>query len=316
MRRMALVAMAAVLASACATEPGGTAAGGGPLEAVASFYPLAVAVERVGGDAVAVENLTPAGVEPHDLELAPRQVDRLLDADVVVFLGQGFQPAIEEVAVRRSGRTVEILPALGLSEGEEPGDDADEHADAEGEGDEHGHETAADPHVWLDPTLMAQTVEHVAAALAEVAPGGAGTFDANARAFVEELRALDARYEEVLADCERDTIVVQHEAFGWLAARYGLQQEGIAGMSPEAEPSPRRLAELSQLVEERGVTTVFTERRVSARVAETLAREAGVEVAVLDPLEGLTEEQRAEGADYRSVMEENLRALEAALGCG
>lgn len=316
MLRMALVAMAAVVASACATGSGAPPAGGGPLEAVASFFPLAEAIERVGGDAVTVQNLTPAGAEPHDLELAPRQVDKLLDADVVMLMGQGFQPAIEEVAARRSGLTVEVLPALGRGEGEKSEGGGSEHAEEGEEGDGHGHQTAADPHVWLDPTLMGKIVEHAAAALGEVAPEEASTFDANARAFIEELRALDTRYQEALAGCERDTIVVQHEAFGWLAARYGLQQEGIAGVSPEAEPSPRRLAELSQLVAQRGVTTVFTERRVSARVAETLAREAGVEVAVLDPLEGLTDRQRAEGADYLSVMEENLRALEDALGCG
>lgn len=312
MRRMALVAMAAVMTSACAAGSGAPSAGGGRLEAVASFFPLAVAVERVGGDAVEVENLTPAGGEPHDLELAPRQVDKLLDADVVVLMGQGFQPAMEEVAARRSGLTVEVLPALGVPDGGEPEGEGPGGED----GDEHGRETVADPHVWLDPTLMAEVVEHVAAALGEVAPGRASTFDANARAFVEELRALHSRYEEVLSDCERDTIVVQHQAFGWLAARYGLRQEPIAGLSPEAEPSPRRLGELSELVEQRGVTTVFTERRVSARVAETLAREAGVDVAVLDPLESLTDRRRAEGADYLSVMDENLRALEAALGCG
>jgi zinc transport system substrate-binding protein len=316
MRRMAVMVAAAAMASACATGSGGPAPGA-RLEAVASFYPLAVAAERVGGDAVVVENLTPAGAEPHDLELAPRQVDTLLDADVVVLMGEAFQPAIEEVAARRSGPTVEVLTVLGVSGDEAQGEHAgeDEHAGEE-EQDGHGHETPTDPHVWLDPTLMAQIVEQLAAVLGQVAPDEASSFDANARAFVEELRALDARYEETLSDCERDTIVVQHEAFGWLAARYGLQQEGIAGLSPEAEPSPQRLAELSELVEQRGITTVFTERRVSARVAETLAREAGVDVAVLDPLEGLTEEQQAQGADYLSVMEENLRALGTALRCG
>jgi zinc transport system substrate-binding protein len=311
MRHKVLVAAAVALtASACgggANDP----ASGTRLQAVASFFPLATAVERVGGEAVAVENLTPAGAQPHDLELAPQQVDAVLDADLVVLMGEGFQPAIEEVAARRSGGTVEVLTALGVASG---GEEQEEHPDDDG-ADEHGHETATDPHVWLDPTLMAEIVGNVAAALGEVAPDAAGTFDANARAFVDELEALDARYEETLSDCERDTIVVQHEAFGWLTARYGLHQEGIAGLSPESEPSPRRLAELSDLVAREGITTVFTERRVSARVAETLAREAKVEVAVLDPVEGLTDGQRAEGADYLSVMDDNLRALAAALGC-
>ena len=279
---------------------GGEDAGSDGLEVVASFYPLAEAAERVAGDRASVSNLTPAGSEPHDLELATDQVEDLEDADLVVVLGRGFQPAVEQVAERREGPTLELLRELPVP--------------AEGEVAEEGEE-GLDPHVWLDPRMMASIVDEVAASLEAVDPEGAEVYAANAAAYRAELEELGGRYEAALSRCERSTIVVAHEAFGWLAARYELTQEGIAGLSPEAEPSPTRLAELSDLVAELGITTVFTEALVSPRVAEALAREAGVEVAVLDPIEGISEERLADGAGYTSVMEENLDVLTEALGC-
>lgn len=286
---------ALVVAAACGTGPTTTGAGGADdrVTVVASFYPLAEAAERVGRDAVAVDNLTPPGAEPHDLELSPPEVEHLLDADVVLVMGQGFQPAVEDVAATRGTGTVEVLSSLPIPQ-----------------------EGGVDPHVWLDPVLMVGVVDGVAAALAQADPDRAQGFLTNAEAFKGELRALDGRYATTLARCQRRTLVTSHDAFSYLAERYGLTQQAVAGLSPEAEPDPRRLAELSDLVASEGVTTVFTETLVSPKVAETLAREAGVATAVLDPLEGLTDDKRAAGADYISVMDENLAGLSAALGCG
>lgn len=286
---------ALVVAAACGTGPTTTGAGGADdrVTVVASFYPLAEAAERVGRDAVAVDNLTPPGAEPHDLELSPSEVEHLLDADVVLVMGQGFQPAVEDVAATRGTGTVEVLSSLPIPQ-----------------------EGGVDPHVWLDPVLMVGVVDGVAAALAQADPDRAQGFLTNAEAFKGELRALDGRYATTLARCQRRTLVTSHDAFSYLAERYGLTQQAVAGLSPEAEPDPRRLAELSDLVASEGVTTVFTETLVSPKVAETLAREAGVATAVLDPLEGLTDDKRAAGADYISVMDENLAGLSAALGCG
>jgi zinc transport system substrate-binding protein len=323
------IATAALLTSAllagCGDDGGQAAEAEGEPAVVllASFYPLAEVAERVGGDRVAVTNLTPAGSEPHDLELTPDQVQDLEDADLVVVLGGGFQPAVEEVSGRRDGATLELLELLPVERGpaDEHDDEAagadDEAAGADHDDDDgHGHgDGALDPHVWLDPTMVSAMVAEVAEALAQVDPAGGETFEANARAYRAELDALDGEVEAALADCERATIVVAHEAVGWLAHRYGLRQEGIAGLSPEAEPDPARLAELTDLVEDEGITTVFTEALVPPAVAEALAREAGVVTAVLDPLEGLTEEQLADGATYASVMRENLVALREALGC-
>jgi zinc transport system substrate-binding protein len=173
----------------------------------------------------------------------------------------------------------------------------------------------ADPHVWLDPILYRRLVEEVHAALDEASPENASTFEANAKAFDAELAQLDQQFRSGLAGCPRTVIVTAHAAFGYLAARYGLTQEPIAGLSPEAEPSAQRLAELADLVRREGVTTIFTEELVSPKVAATLAGEVGVTTAVLNPLEGLTEQQVAAGENYVSVMLENLRTLQIALGC-
>lgn len=261
---------------------------------VAGFYPLAWAAEAVGGRRVLVRNLTPAGTEPHDLELTTDQRDDIEDADVVLVLGDGFQPAVEDAAGARRSGTVELLRGL-------PRD---------------RDQARLDPHVWLDPALMASIVVRTADALSRADPAGAATYAANAAKVTADLEALGARYRAGLADCERDLVVSAHAAFGYLTAAYGLRQLGVAGVAPDAEPNPRRLAELADLVEREGVTTIFTEELVSPRVARTLAREAGgLRTATLNPLEGLTAKEIAKGDDYLSVMGTNLSRLRRALGC-
>jgi zinc transport system substrate-binding protein len=253
---------------------------------VASFFPLVDATRAIGGEAVEVTNLTPVGVEPHDIEINPRQLDRVADADLFVYLGGGFQPAVEDAA-RRAPKAVDVRTGL---EGAE----------------------ADDPHVWLDPALFAQVVARIEAALAEVDPAGADGYRARAGDYRRRLEELDAEFRTGLAGCRQRTIVTSHEAFGYLARRYGLEEVPISGLSPDAEPDPRRLAELADLVRTRGVTTVFTEELVSPRVAETLARETGVQTAVLSTVEGVADE---DGGDYFSLMRENLATLRAALDC-
>jgi len=266
---------------------------------VASFYPLAEAARRVGGATVAVDNLTPPGVEPHDLELSPKEIEAIATADVVLYLGQGFQPAVEDALGVATGVRVDLLEGIPVR----PGPD-------EGSGD-----SVTDPHVWLDPTLMSRIVSRVATALTKADPAGAEAFAANARTYRAELAALDEEFRTGLASCARDLIVTSHAAFGYLADRYGLRQEPISGLSPEAEPDPRRLAELADLVRANGVTTIFTEELVSPAVADALARETGATTAVLDPLESLTPAEAAAGEDYLSVMRRNLAALQRGLGC-
>jgi zinc transport system substrate-binding protein len=267
---------AVFLLSAC-----GASVSAGPDTVVASFYPLAFAAEEVA-PGVPVENLTPPGAEPHDLELSPIDAASVRDARLVLLLGQGFQPQLEDAA-GGGDNVVHLLDTAGL--------------DLLPNGD---------PHVWLDPLRYAKIVERIGEAL--------GAEDA-ATKLVARLDDLDAEYRQGLANCERHEIVTSHEAFAYLAQRYGLEQIPITGLSPEAEPQPADLAHVVDLVKERGVTTIYYETLVSPRIAETVARETGAQVAVLDPIEGLTPGEIANGEDYFTRMRANLRALEEGLGC-
>ena len=282
------LALAGTATTGCSSDDGDDS---GKIEVVAAFYPLAEVVRQVGGAHVEVADLTPAGTEPHDLEPSTDDVDQIEDADLVVIMGRDFQTAIERVVERRDGATLEVLDALGV-----PKD-------------------SNDPHVWLDPIQMQQIVDAVEVALAKADPDNAATFEANADAYNQQLDALDANYEQGLGTCKSRIIVTAHEAFGWLAQRYNLDEHAISGIDPEREPDPRRLAELADLVREKQITSVFTEELLSPKIAEALAREAGVTTEVFDPVESIAKKKQADGADYLSVMRDNLQTLRAALVC-
>lgn len=256
---------------------------------VAGFYPLAFAAEQVAGAGADVRNLTPAGAEPHDLELTPRDVRAVDDASLVLFLGRGFMPGLEAAVEQREGRSLDLLADQELRPGR----------------DEDG-EIVSDPHVWLDPVRYAAMARAIGSEL--------GSGDAGER-LAARVERLDAEFRRGLATCERREIVTSHAAFGYLAARYDLEQVPLEGLSPEAEPSAKGLAGLVDRVKSSGATTVFFETLVSPKLAQTVAREAGVETAVLNPLEGLTDDEIAAGEDYFTVMRSNLSALRKALGC-
>jgi zinc transport system substrate-binding protein len=256
---------------------------------VAAFYPLAFAAERIGGPHIVVENLTPPGAEPHDLELAPKAVARIETAGVVLYLSHGFQPAVSDAVKRAQGTKVDVLAGLPL------------HASVGGE-----KGLSADPHVWLDPMLFARVVARIGAVL----------HDAKRAASLQaDLHRLDRAYRRGLARCARKDIVTSHAAFAYLAQRYGLTQVAITGLAPESEPSPQQLANVVRIVRQTHTTTVFFERLVSPRLADTVARETGARTAVLDPIEGLTPAEQSRGETYLSLMRENLTALRKALGC-
>ncbi len=272
------VVTALLLAGCAASGP----AGAGTV--VAAFYPLAFAAEQIAGPDVDVVDLTRAGEEPHDLELSPRDVGRIQQAKLVVYAGRGFQPAVEDAVRDRSGPSLDVL----------------DHVRLLGTGDD------VDPHVWLDPVRYAQVTRAIASALGE---------PARAEPFVHRLAALDRELAHGLRNCDRRTIVTSHAAFGYLAARYGLDQVALVGLAPEAEPSPATVAKLADTVRATGASTVFTEPLVAPELAETVAREAGAVTATLDPLEALTPSEADAGADYFGVMRKNLAALQKALGC-
>lgn len=286
MRRRLLPLLAASLVLAGCTADAGQ--GGGRPQVAAAAYPFAWLVQQVGGDGVALVDLVQGGVEPHDVELGPKQVARVQQADLVVAL-TGFQPALDD-AVEDPDRLLDLRPVV------------DQQPASSDLGDEEG---GLDPHVWLDPVRMADAATALGARLEALAPGS----EARAATTAQALRDLDTRYRDGLAGCERRDLVTSHTAFGYLAARYDLQQVGVSGTSPEDEPSPGRLAEVVRFARGAGVTTVFTAPGESD-VAETVARELGATTAALSTLETVPE-----GQDYVSVMDANLRALRTGLGC-
>jgi zinc transport system substrate-binding protein len=292
-----LLVVATAFGAAACSDDEQAARNDGVTKVVAAFFPFAEAGREVGGRGVEVVDLTPAGGEPHDLEITPKQVDEIATADVVLVMGRRFQPAVEDVAKQNRG-TIVVLDHLPVRAG--------------GRDVEHG----LDPHVWLDPTMMRRIVDLTAGALARADTAHAAAYRSRAETYDATLDALDREYRTGLAHCERRTIFTSHAAFAWLAARYGLRQQSIAGTSPDAEPSAERIATLADEARRAGATTIFTEPLVSSSLAKTLAREAGgLRTAALDPLESLTPEQRAAGATYVSVMRGNLAALRSALGC-
>jgi zinc transport system substrate-binding protein len=306
----AFAATAGLVLSGCGSDQSDDAAGD-EVTVLASFYPLAFAAERVAGPDAAVVNLTRPGAEAHDLELTGQQVGQIADADLVVYL-RGFQPAIDAAVAQNAGdRSIDVTEVLHLLD-DDHDDDHDE--DDHDEDDDHDHgDLEGDPHVWLDPTNMAAIAEAVADRLGELRPEQAEQLHDRADEFIAELTALDEDFSAGLADCERRIFVTSHAAFGYLAHRYDLDMVGIAGIDPDAEPSPSRLARVQHVVEDEGLTTIFYERLVSPAVARALADDLGVTAAVLDPIEGLTDETADE--DYFSLMRANLDALREANGC-
>jgi len=290
LKTAATVLTATLLLSAC----GGTADGGDAeqagdrLEVSVGFYPYAFVAERVGGPDVDVVNLTKPGGEPHDLELTPQQVAGLSETDLVVY-SEGFQPAVDEAVEQQAAdKALDVLTTVELREGE----------------------GGQDPHVWLDPVRLGTIAGALADELAELDPDRADAFQERAAALQAELGELDGELRSGLSSCARQEIVTSHDAFGYLAGAYGLEQVSLAGLSPDDEASPGRLAEVATYAQENGVTTIFFEETASPRVAESLAREVGAEAVVLSPLEGAPET-----GDYVSAMRTNLQSLQTALDC-
>lgn len=315
--------------SACSTSDAADGGDGGKLKVTASFYPMQFLAERIGGEHVAVTTLTKPGVEPHDLRLLPRQIGSISESDYVLYL-KGIQPAVDD-AIAQSGvkNTVDAATLTTLEnhgsevsghdhghEGEEEhGHEEEAHeeeAHEEGDGHNHGEEGGADPHIWLDPVKYAEVAKGVGKSLEKADPDHAADYKKNTDALVAELGELNTAFETGLKNTSTKTFITTHSAFGYLAERYGLTQQGIAGIDPEAEPSPARIQEIHTIAEKEKATTVFFETLASDKTAKTLAKDTGLRTGVLDPLEGIT--KKSQGADYIEVMESNLAALQKALG--
>ena len=266
------------------------------LEVVATVYPIQEFARWVGGDRVQITLLVPPGVEAHSWEPTPQDLVRVRRARLFLYNGAGLEPWLSrflQESLPPSVRVIEVTRGMAFIQ-------------------KNGR---PDPHVWLDPLLAAGEAEAIKSALAQVDPEGEALYDANVRQVRTRLEALDQRFREGLATCQRRELLVSHDAFGYLARRYHLTLIALAGLTPEVEPSPAQLAQVVRVARRANAKTVFVESLVSPRLAETLARELGAEVRMLNPVEGLTEAEVRAGKDYWKLMETNLEALRAGLGC-
>ncbi|MFM0601969.1 zinc ABC transporter substrate-binding protein AdcA [Streptococcus suis] len=297
------LSVSALLLGACGNS---TAFEDGKLNIVTTFYPVYEFTKQVAGDEANVDLLVKAGTEVHGYEPSAKDIARIQEADAFVYENENMETWVHDVEGSIDTEKVNVISAtegmLLLPGGEE------EH-----EGHDHseeGHSHAYDPHVWLSPERAITLVENIRDSLVAKYPEKKDAFETNAAAYIEKLDALDAKYSETLSAAKQKYFVTQHTAFAYLALDYGLKQVSITGVAADEDPTPSRLAELTEYINKYGIKYIYFEENASKSVAETLAKETGVQLDVLNPLESLTDEDMKNGKDYISVMEDNLTALE------
>lgn len=262
------------------------------VDVVASFFPLAHVVEQVGQEYVTVHTVIPFGVEPHDFEPTTGDISAATEGDLFVFQGAGFDPWADAIADDVRSNHIPIIQMT-----------------------EQFTLDASDPHIWLDPIYMQEQVNIITDTLIDIDPDHTEEYRNNAQRYREQLDELNEAFEDELLECQTRKIIVSHDAFHYLAARYNIETIPIAGLSPDQEPNPRQIAELTDVARANNITTIFFETLASPKLAETIASEVGAQTAVLNPLEGLTQEQIEQGETYISVMHENLDHLRSAMQC-
>ena len=297
-----LVGLCALTLAACS----GQAKNDGKLKLVTTFYPVYEFTKQVAGDTANVDLLIGAGTEPHDYEPSAKAVATIQEADAFVYENENMETWAPDVVKNLEGKKTKVIKAtegMLLLPGSEEEEEGHDHS-------EEGHHHEFDPHVWLSPSRAIKMVESIRDQLSADFPDQKATFEKNAKAYISKLENLDKTYQTSLSAAKQKNFVTQHTAFAYLALDYGLKQVSITGLSPEGEPSAARLAELAKYIKDNQIKYIYFEENASQKVAETLAKETGVQLDVLNPLESLTDQQVKDGKDYISVMEDNLKALE------
>lgn len=276
-----------------------------------TFYPVYYLASRIGGEAVNVEMLLESGQDAHSYESTAKDAVAVQEADLFIYQDDEMEFFVsdllsivdqEATQVHESTEGIELLSGDHNHE-EEEHDHEHDHEHEEG----HSHEF--DPHTWLDPNFYSQQAENVKNALIELDPANEATYTENAAKLSEELTALNEEFNVGLADLKNRTIVVQHEAFGYLAHAYDLEQLAISGLANNAEPSAKQLAEMTNVVNERNIQVIYVDPTTSTTISETVSQATGAELRPLRTLEFITEEEIEQGEDYFSIMRENLAQL-------
>jgi zinc transport system substrate-binding protein len=299
----ALLAIVAGLTALSHARRGTVAASDSRLQVTASFYPMAEFARQVGGSRATITTLVKPGVEPHDYEPTPQDVAAIYRSKLFIYNGAGLESW--------AGKLLPDLRAHHITAVRASQDVALKAKDAS----DTENNSPTDPHIWMDPRLAVQEVSTIQQAFAAADPAHRSTYQANADAYVKQLETLDAAFKSGLAQCTQHSIVTSHQAFSYLAGEYGLQAVGIAGLNPDSEPSPQKLAAVAAFVKANDVRYIFFENLVSPKLSETIARETGAQTISFNPLEGLSQAEIQQGKNYISVQKDNLQALRTALHC-
>ncbi len=258
----------------------------GKISIVSTIYPWAWAASNL--DPLAeITTIVGPGLEPHDFSPTIDDVKNIHDAELLIVNG-GVDAWISNSALERNFPTIDVLTMLQYPE--------------------------SDPHVWLDPVMMMKIVEEIGHQLEQIDPTRSQIIYDNVQKKLAILENLDREYREGLANCAIPEIVSAHDAFSFLSKRYNFTVHGIAGFSPEDEPSPAKLVELTDLIRSHRITTVFFEELTSPALAKTLSDETGAKSDVLDAIESLSSEE-SERLEYPGIMEKNLVKLKTAMVC-
>ncbi len=267
---------------------------GEKINVVTSFYPLYEFSKRIGGEKADVSILVPAGAEPHDWEPGPKDIIKIESAEIFVYNGAGLEPYVDRIIKKTESRKLIIV-------------DSSEGIELIKEGG------LADPHIWLDPVLAKQQAEAIEKAFIKADPANSDYYRANAGALEQELDTLDSYISKELSTARKNVFISSHSAFSYFARRYGLKQIAIAGLSPDIEPSPAKIAEIVRLAQENKVKYIFFETLLSPKLSEVIAKESGAQTLVLNPIEGLSDDQIRQGENYFALMHENVNNLKLAL---
>ncbi|WP_288393973.1 metal ABC transporter substrate-binding protein [uncultured Vagococcus sp.] len=293
----------------------------GKLEIVTSFYPMYDFTKNVAKDKANVSMLIDGGVESHDYEPSAKDMAKIQNADVFVYNSNEMETWVETVLENIDTSKVKVIEAskgIELLKGSEShdGEDHDEHADEEeheGHDHDHGHSHAFDPHVWLDPLLVKKEVRTISEALIEIDSKNKDYYEKNTTEYLSKLDKLNDDYVAAFEGAKSRKFVTQHTAFSYLANQYGLEQVAISGLSPDQEPTPKELKGIQDLVKKENINVIYTESSASEKIAKTIADATGAELAVLNPMESVSKKDRENGADYLSIMAENLEALKLSI---
>ena len=300
MKSAMTVALAIALAGSLSCHRNSREQPSSRLRVAASFYPLYFFAQQIGGDKAIVTDITPGGGEPHDYEPTAQDIAEIDSSRLLILNGSGFEPWGKKIRQNIDPeRTLVVTAGEGLTTQTVA---------------ENGRDMV-DPHVWLSPPLAEQMADRIASAFAQADPSNAAYYAANARTLKSKLQDLDAEYQRRLSKCARRDIITSHAAFGYLASTNHLHQVPIAGLSPDAEPSPGQLAAIVRFAKQHDAKVIFFERLVSPKLSQTIANEVGAQTLVLDPIELLTSDQIAAGSNYLTEMRQNLANLEKGLQC-